>query len=667
MSVKSRSLSCALALCLGCLSHAQAPQSADIFVDKVDGITPDFIRGADVSSVLSLEKSGVVFRNTAGEKADLFEVLADHGINSVRIRVWNDPFSSAGKGFGGGNCDINAAIAIGKRATARGLSVLLDFHYSDFWADPNKQQEPRAWKGMSVDDKADALYKYTKDSLKKALKAGVDVRMVQIGNETTGTFCGEKNWMAIARLMSAGSKAVREVAKSNKRKIDVAIHFTNPEKDGEYERYVKILEKQKVDYDVFASSWYPWWHGTAANFGEVLSRVAKLSGKKVMCAEVSYAYTYDNGDFAGNSISEESVYSKPYPITVQGQANAVRDAIAAVASAGKSGIGVYYWEPAWLPVPGDDYAEQQALWERDGSGWASSYAAEYDPADAGKYFGGSSWDNQAMFSFDGKPLASLGVWRLVDTGAVAKKRPDFVAETLVRVRVGDSFKLPERVTVLYNDGSREDLPVEWETTGVKVGSDNGGRTALSEMSSRGVAEYLVRGIVDTSADAGAVGTDGIPTLAKVFAVERNYVENASFEDQDISMWKIVNNKSVTTELFVQDKVSDAKTGNRALHFWSKSRVSFTVEQTITNLAPGTYKYSLVIHGGDAKNPDMYIYAVSGGKTYTTKTDVDGWRNFRSPVIEEIQVSDGTVTIGASISCDPKGWGSLDDFVLSPVK
>ena len=138
-----------------------------IFVEKVAGLPDDFIMGADVSSMLSLEESGVVFRNRAGEPADLFEVLAAHGLNSARLRVWNDPFARSGAGFGGGNCDIERAIIMGKRATAAGLWVFLDFHYSDFWADPSKQQAPRAWDGLDPDEKADALYVFTRDALER--------------------------------------------------------------------------------------------------------------------------------------------------------------------------------------------------------------------------------------------------------------------------------------------------------------------------------------------------------------------------------------------------------------------------------------------------------------------------------------------------------------------
>lgn len=633
-----------------------------VFVRKVEGLSPAFLMGVDVSSLLALERSGVVFRDARGRPQDIFLTLRENGVNSARLRVWNRPFDEKGNGYGGGNCDIGAAIEIGKRAAARGISVLLDFHYSDFWADPSKQAAPRAWKGMAIDEKARALYSYTKDCLEKALDAGVDVRMIQVGNETTGALCGERNWIAIAKLMNSGSRAAREVAAERKRRIDVALHFTNPEKAGEYSRYVKILQKQKVDYDVFATSYYPYWHGTPENLTAVMKAVAEESGKRVMCAEFSYVNGYEDGDGFPNTISRDTACSKPYQATVQGQADALRDVIAAMAGVGEAAMGVYYWEPAWLPVPGKDAEERRALWEKHGSGWASSYAAEYDPEDAGKHFGGTSWDNQALFAFDGGPLASLAVWRLAGSGAVTTKRPDAAEEIFARARVGDAVSLPQSVAVRFNDGSLKNAKVAWEDLGKLIGErlDRDKRVKVDDMPHRGVAEYEV---------AGRVSEEGysIPVLARVAIVEKNYVENPSFEDADLSMWKLYNPGGKTTELYVQDKVSDAKTGSKALHFWSRDKVGFTVRQTIAGLAPGRYKLSVVIHGGDAKNQDMRIFASSGGKEYAAPTDVDGWRNFRTPSIPEIAVTDGTVTIGASVSCDAGGWGSLDDFVLSPIE
>ena len=136
-----------------------------LYVRKVENLPEDFIFGMDVSSVLALENSGVTYHDFDGAEADLFRILADNGYNYIRVRVWNNPFDENGNGFGGGSCDITTAVEIGKRATANSMALLVDFHYSDFWADPAKQQSPRAWQGMSVDEKADALYAYTHESL----------------------------------------------------------------------------------------------------------------------------------------------------------------------------------------------------------------------------------------------------------------------------------------------------------------------------------------------------------------------------------------------------------------------------------------------------------------------------------------------------------------------
>ena len=146
--------------------------------------------GADVSSLISLEDSGVVFHGFDGAEQDMLKTLSEAGVNYIRVRVWNDPFDADGHGYGGGNCDINTAIALGKRAAQYGMGLLVDFHYSDFWADPSKQQAPKAWEDMDMEEKTTAIYDYTVQSLQALEQAGVKVGMVQIGNETTNGFCG---------------------------------------------------------------------------------------------------------------------------------------------------------------------------------------------------------------------------------------------------------------------------------------------------------------------------------------------------------------------------------------------------------------------------------------------------------------------------------------------
>ncbi|MGN1340220.1 MAG: arabinogalactan endo-1,4-beta-galactosidase [Oscillospiraceae bacterium] len=390
------------------------PVHSTISVDKIEGLSNDFIRAVDISTVIAEEKSGVVYRDFNGNEQDIFKTLKQSGVNYVRVRVWNDPFDADGNSYGGGGNDVATAAEIGKRAAEYGIKTFVDFHYSDFWADPSKQMVPKTWAGMDIDTKAEALYCFTKESLETMINAGADVGMVQIGNETTGSMCGEYNWDNITKLMRSGSKAVREVDSE----ILVAVHFTNPEQAGKYEKYAKILAENDVDYDVFASSYYSYWHGTLENLTTLLKKISEEYGKYVMVAEMSFAYTTEDGDNFDNTINSSS--NTNYPISIQGQADGISDIIKAIHSIGEKGIGVCYWEPAWIPVPGENYDDRFRLWEQYGSGWASSYAAGYDPKDAGQYYGGSSWDNQALFAHDGTALESLKTFGYVYTGTVCE-------------------------------------------------------------------------------------------------------------------------------------------------------------------------------------------------------------------------------------------------------
>ncbi len=436
--MKQRTLSLLLLVCLlltGCVRQRPAcsteetdpnisintlepevnPVTSDTLnVKKVENLPDDFIMGMDASCVPALEASGVRYYDHRGTEKNVYQILRENGINYIRVRVWNDPFDENGNGYGGGNCDIENAIVVGKAATEHGMKLLVNFHYSDFWADPSKQMVPKAWQGMDFDTKCDALYQYTKDCLQKLMEAGVDVGMVQIGNETNGVLCGEQatmvgGWKRIMELISAGAKATREVCPD----ALVAVHFSNPENPETYVSYGKNLDYYQVDYDVFASSYYPFWHGTLDNLAAVLTDIAETYGKKVMVAETSYAYTAKDTDFFANTLSSPV---EAYPFSQQGQADLVRDVIDTVVNKMPNGIGVFYWEGTWITVGGSSYEENLALWQQHGSGWATSYAGEYDPKDAGKWYGGCSVDNQALFAPDGHAAEALKVFALVRTG-----------------------------------------------------------------------------------------------------------------------------------------------------------------------------------------------------------------------------------------------------------
>lgn len=615
------------------------PVNADIFVQKVEGLSPDFIKGVDVSSIIALEESGVQFYNEAGHEQDIFTTLHDAGVNYVRVRIWNDPYDNSGNGYGGGNNDLARAIEIGKRATANGMKLLVDFHYSDFWADPAKQKAPKAWESLTFDEKKEALYQYTKDSMEAMLAEGIDIGMVQVGNETNGQFAGETDWPKISELFNEGSRAIREVDPS----ILVALHFTNPEASGRYMYYAETLESNNVDYDVFASSYYPFWHGTLSNLTAVLTEVADTYGKKVMVAETSYTYTDQDGDGHGNTAPSSSGQTLEYPITVQGQATSIRDVIEAVAEVGEAGIGVFYWEPAWIPVgPKDQLEQNRIIWEAHGSGWASSYAAEYDPHDAGKWYGGSAVDNQALFDFAGHPLPSLNVFKYVHTGAVAPIVIDAVQDVHVSAIAGEPVLLPSVTSVTYNDGTTGIVTVIWDESQLE--------TAVAA----GPGSYVIEGTTE--------GGHSVQAFLQI--KKRNWIVNGSFEQSDRSMWSITYPEGAAPHTDYQNNAMDAKTGSYSLHFYSADQVNFKVEQTIEGMEPGYYNLSMNIQGGDAANSDMNLFAIVNGNELRADTAVNGWVQWSNPEIKDILVTEGEITIGASIKADGGAWGTLDDFYLS---
>ena len=376
--------------------------SFDSFDASVNGGEP--IRGVDVSSIIAVEKAGVKFYNDNGEEQDIFKTLSEHGVNYIRVRVWNEPYDSEGHSYGGGNNDVYTAGLIGKRAAEYGMKLLVDIHYSDFWADPAKQTRPKYWAQHSNQVLAGEIYKWTSWVLKSVTEAGGDIGMVQVGNETNCFFCGEKDMREICKLFASGNKAVRDFDKN----ILIAHHFANPA-SGHFAWYAQIMNECNLDYDVFATSYYPYWHGTPENMTKVMKEIADKYNKYVMVAEIAYPHTNEDGDGFANDVhlgAEGLEFA--YDISVDGQAKCLTDAFQAIANVGTKGLGVFYWEPAWLGVQNIDWAQRNKLWNECGSGWASDYAKEYDKDAIAA--GGSGFDSQALFDFDGKPLESLDVF-----------------------------------------------------------------------------------------------------------------------------------------------------------------------------------------------------------------------------------------------------------------
>ncbi|MBP5250698.1 MAG: glycosyl hydrolase 53 family protein, partial [Lachnospiraceae bacterium] len=404
-----------------------------------------------------------------------------------------------------------------------------------------------------------------------------------------------------------------------------------------------------LDYEVFASSYYPYWHGTLENLSKVLSNVAETYGKKVMVAETSYAFTVVDIDHYGNTISGDASVTKNYPYTVQGQANCVRDVVDTIVNKTTNGIGVFYWEGTWISSGGSTYEENKALWEKYGSGWASSYAKEYDPNDAGKYYGGCAVDNQAFFDETGHPIESLKVFGLMKDGNKVNLKADAVEDTNLIIDLNGEITLPTEVNAVMLDNSKSVIPVEWKNVDI------------DKMKSGGVAKYDI---------VGTAG--GMDAHCYVSMVEFNFLKNYSFEDADEAPWKAKANKSMD-ELKVEDKATDSLTGTKHYHFWSgnPNTVDFDLWQEVSDLPSGTYRFAISTMGGDCGTQNNYAYVKINGEIVAKSEAIfTSYNEWHDSIIDSFSYNAGdTLEVGIHVECAGEGngaWGKIDDALLNSV-
>lgn len=645
-------------------------EDAPITIEKVKNLSSDFIMGADISSMISELDSGVVYRDYDGKALttldDVVNFLAEQGINHIRVRVWNDPYDSNGNGYGGGNNDVTKAKKFADACRKAGIKMLVDFHCSDLWTDPGKQQAPKAWKDYTLDQKAEALTKFIEESLTTIDPTKDVVDMVQVGNETTGGFIGETNVANMCTLFSAGSAGVKAYNSA----VKVVIHVESPQK-GSVTKWAKNLSDNNVDYDIIATSYYPYWHGTLSNLESEFETVKNTYKKDVMVAETSYAYTLEDSDGHENTVrvgNNDSGDNVTEPFTEQGQATYIRNLINAVNKAG--GLGVYYWEPAWLTVgdttglTGDAYdtqvVENKTKWEKYGSGWASSYASEYDAKDAGKWFGGSAVDNQAMFYPDGTATAALHVWNYVKTGAksnlIGVEKIESFDEAIYQ-QTSSEYTLPENVKVTYSDGISVDEPVSWNESEAK------------SINAAKVGTYKVTGQVVFSKTISTGDYKGQTSATVSYALQVkpiNLITDASvveFETSAQSKLTYSNDKVIKK---LTEK-SDAKSGTTSLGWYNQVKeatsATVTYNKAIT-LGSGNYVFETYAQGMAGDKVALQILDSEDNLLYEgTAVELTGWANWKTPIVKFSLDKDTSIKLRIKIDTLVSGWGSVDVLYL----
>lgn len=362
-----------------------------------------FVKGMDLSTLLELERCGAKYYDN-GEERDLLAIMKSYDVDTIRIRLWNDPWSETGESYGAGENDLKTSLEIAKRVTAAGFGMLLNFHYSDFWADPGKQIKPKAWADYGVKELEQAVYDYTLESMQTFLDAGVNITMVQVGNELSNGLLWPEgkvpNYDNIATFVNAGIRAVRKADAA----IPVMIHLDNGGNNALYREWFDNFTKRGEDFEIIGLSYYPFWHGSLQMLNDNMNDIAERYGKDLVIAEVSMGYTMeDYKNYEKLSDEERKGYAtRPalvekieYPMTKQGQYDFMEDFLNRISHIkGGKGKGFFYWEPAWIPVPG--------------SGWATPASLKYmnDPGPCG-----NEWANQALFDYDGNALPTLSLIR----------------------------------------------------------------------------------------------------------------------------------------------------------------------------------------------------------------------------------------------------------------
>nr|WP_245608714.1 arabinogalactan endo-1,4-beta-galactosidase [Saccharibacillus sacchari] len=344
----------------------------------------DFSVGMDLSFMDEIEHGGGRYFDELGQERELLELVKEKGVNAVRLRIWNDPV--------GGFCNLERTVPIAKRIKQAGLRFLLDFHYSDKWADPANQWKPAAWETFSFEQLGQAVYDYTAEVLDALKKENALPDMVQVGNEITpgmlwneGKVDGEaydndRQWEQFAGLVKRGIEAVHAASTD----IRVMIHIDRGGDNASSVKFFDRFEELQVEFDVIGQSFYPWWHGTLDALRDNLHDLAARYGKPINVVETAYPWTLEEPEGSKWVMNgKEGLLPLPeYPPTAEGQQRYLEELIAIVRAVPNGlGEGFYYWEPAWIPSQKE---------------WSVGHP--------------NNWANLTMFDFEGKALKSFAAF-----------------------------------------------------------------------------------------------------------------------------------------------------------------------------------------------------------------------------------------------------------------
>lgn len=593
---------------------------AAVQVNPIENLSTDFIKGADVSIMPELERNGTKFYDN-GIEQDGLTILKNHGVNWIRVRIWNNPYVVGPEGVGGGNTDEAKAIEMAKRAKALGMKVLVDFHYSDFWVDPGQQKKPDAWKNDSGDKLVDDVYAYTAKVMQDFNAQGVTPDMVQVGNELNNgmlwpeaqlTEDNPNGYKFLAKLLNAGLQAVHDNDKDNKdNKVKTMIHLAGVDVNLYHTFFDNLIVKNKVnDFDIIGMSFYPFWHGTMDDLKNTMNDVSAKYNKDVIAVETAFGYTLEDADFEKNNFGTNEEKVGGYKATVQGQATGLRDVMATVASVNDNrGLGIFYWAPDWV-------INEKVGWKSNG--------------------GGNGWDNLTLFDTKGNALESMDTFNLVSDPNNQYIEPQVTAINTVDVKdvsLYSNVDLPQTVGVVYSNDAVKNMSVKWDVAKpifAKPGN------------------YTISGTVEGLAQKAIANIE--------VKNKMNLVLNGNFENETLNGWDIVGDSSAINLAWNQGDVRD----KCAMHYWNNKPFNVIIKQKLKGLSDGKYTLSCWTQGNGLASK-YQLFVKQNGVEMTTDIKDDGWNRWHQTSIKNIEVKNGEVEIGFILNGRPDTWGSIDDI------
>ena len=369
------------------------------------------ILGIDVSTYLEQQRISHPVYKKDGKEIDPFALFKKQGVSLIRVRIWNHPYSEDGKPYLAGTCDLANCLELMKTLKKYGFHYLVDFHYSDFWADPAKQFLPKAWEGLSYEQVVKEVYKFTKESLLKIKEVGVPVDMIQVGNEITNGFLfpygqlleGEGRQASFDRyatFLKSGSKACHEIFPNAK----IVLHLERSYDQPAYREILTNLIKRDVHIDIVGSSYYPFWHHGFDEYFANMDMVQREFGLKVMNAELGFPFTTldykkdEDGKPKHLVINADNIEDflkmMPFYPDREGQKKFVEEFLRLAKEHGL--VAVNYWEPLWIPG--------------EGICWASPEGQAYQKVEIVKD-ARNEWANQCLFDYEGNALPALDAYK----------------------------------------------------------------------------------------------------------------------------------------------------------------------------------------------------------------------------------------------------------------